>query len=141
MNEWIQILVLAASVVCFAIGGTGHKWVRRYVLPIFLGVIGAMLTSWWQGSGYAICLCAVLCAGYGERTPYWMKFLVFCGYGLVSLWFGFTLWCVLTPFVCISLFALSNWKYTAKYLSWKIVEMAFGFLIGACYISSILNKW
>lgn len=141
MNEWIQILVLCLSTALFAIGGTGYKWVRRYVLPLFLGIIGLFLTTWWQGFGYVLTLCAFLCMGYGENASLRYRALIFTGYGACSLWFGWSYWLIVTPIVCLALFWLSNWKPTANTFTWKIVESVYGFLIATSFISALSNRF
>jgi hypothetical protein len=139
MNEFVQIAVIACSVALFALGGTGFKWMRRYVLPVCLGLVGAFLSSWWQGLGYALTLCAFLCMGYGERASWWYRLAIFTGYGAVSLWFGFSYWLIVTPCACMGLFWVSNWKPTANSFTWKTCEAAFGFLIAASFIAAIIS--
>jgi hypothetical protein len=141
MNEFIQIAVLSISLALFALGGTGFKWMRRYVLPIAFGILGAFLASWWQGLGYAVTLCAFLCMGYGEKASWWYRALIFTGYGASSLWFGWSYWLIVTPVVCLGLFWLSNFKPTASSFGWKCVEAAYGFLIAASYISALSNRF
>lgn len=141
MNEWVMIAVMVWCMALFAIGGTGFKWARRYVLPVGLGLLGAFLTSWWQGLGFAITLCAFLCMGYGERASWWYRILIFTGYGTASLWFGWSWWLIITPLGCAAMFYFSNLKLTASSFTWKIPESGMGFLISAGYISAILNQW
>jgi len=141
VNEYLQIAVITVSVALFALGGTGYKWARRYVLPICLGIVGMFITSWWQGLGYTLTLCTILCMGYGERASWWYRASIFTGYGAASLWFGFSWLSIITPPVCLSLFWLSNYKHTADSFSWKICEAAMGFLISACFISAIVNRF
>jgi hypothetical protein len=137
MSEYLMIFIMALSGSLFAIGGTGFKWARRYVLPACLGLIGAFYAPWWAGLGYAVCLCAVLCMGYGERTPYWLKAIIFSGYGAVGLWFGWSWWVVITPVVLFTLFVLSNWKPTANTIFWKAWEFIAGVLIGITFIDCL----
>jgi len=147
VNEWIQIAVLVWCVFLFPAGGTdipkigGQKWLRRILMSIGLGVLAGLLTTWWQGVGYALTLFGVLSCPYGSKTPYWLKALVFTGYGATSLWFGYSWWLLITPILCLGLFFFSNLKLTAKSFPWKICEGAMGFLVAAAYIAAILNKW
>jgi hypothetical protein len=116
---------------CFAIGGTGPKWVRRYLLPVLLGFI-ALISGvlWWKCLGMSLCLIGALSMGYGERTPYWMKFLVFCSYFASTAWLGFTPWQIMGPFLIFGLFFFSNLKNTAYVFFWKACEFIMGSLIG-----------
>lgn len=148
MNEWLQILTLVWCVLLFPAGGTqvsekikGQKWLRRILMSIGLGLLTGWLTTWWQGIGYALTVFGITTCPYGSRTPYWLKAVVFTGYGATSLWFGYSWWLLVTPCVCTGLFFLSNFKLTAKSFPWKICESAFGFTIGASCIAAILNKW
>jgi hypothetical protein len=141
MNEWAIIAIVPVCAALFAIGGTGFKWVRRYVLPAGLGLLGAFLASWWQGLGYALTLCLFLCMGYGDRCPWWRRVLIFTGYGLSALWFGWSWWVLVIPVACSGLFLLSNLKPTASSFVWKLAELSMGFLIGCGFVSSIINSW
>jgi hypothetical protein len=148
MNEWMMILVLALSSVLFAIGGThidgigGQKWVRRFLLPLLLA-LGCLLSgvSWWQASIYALLLCASLHMGYGERTPYWKKFLIFASYSGVSAMIGLSWWLVITPVLLTLLFIGSNWKPAASSIFWKAWEFLAGTLIAISLIAAVNNKY
>jgi hypothetical protein len=143
MSEWLMILVLTLSPALFAIGGTGFKWARRYVLPIFLAII-ALLSGliWWRCLGLAGSLVVALCLPYGERTPLWGKCLTFSTYGLVFLWLGWSWWIPLLPAVCIGLFILSNNRLTEGSFPWKIVEGAMGFGLGATLLATLnMGGW
>jgi hypothetical protein len=142
INEWLQILTMTVSGALFSAGGThipdigGQKWLRRIALPIFLAFICVLShVIWWKALCLAVTLFGVLSLGYGERTPYWLKAIVFTGYGVAFLWIGFSLWVVLTPILCFGLFCLSNWKLTAKNFWWKYVEFSYGLFLAVTLIS------
>lgn len=138
MSEWLMIFIMVWCSSLFAIGGTKGKYWRRLVLP--LGLAGIALFShvlWYKAVLMAISLIVSLSMGYGERDPYINKFMVFCLYGMSFLWIGWSWWVVLTPILCISLFALSNWKPTAKMFFWKYVEFSYGLLLAVTFISTI----
>jgi hypothetical protein len=142
MSEILQMITMSTSGFLFCLGGYKWKWARRYVLPLLLA-LGCVLShvSWWQSSLYAILLCASLCAGYGERTPYWMKFLIFCAYSGVSLCIGFSWWCTITPVMLLCMFYASNWKPMASTVFWKSWEFMAGTLIGISLIAAVNNKY
>ena len=141
MNEMLMILVFALSGALFAIGGTGYKWARRFIFPALLGLFAGYCTTWWQGAIYAVLLCASLHLGYGERTSYHLKFVVFITYSAVSLVIGFSWWVIVTPVTLFLLFMASNWKPMASSIFWKSWEFLAGILIGISFVASILNRW
>jgi hypothetical protein len=141
MNEVLMLVVILVSIALFSIGGMGWKGVRRFVLPIVLGITASFYVEWWQCVGYAVTLSALLCLGYGERASWLYRLAIFIGYGAVSLWFGFSWWVLVTPIACAGMFILSNNPLTAQSFVWRIVEAGMGFLISAGFIGSILNNW
>jgi hypothetical protein len=138
MNEWLMIACMGFGGVLFAAGGTGYKWLRRFVLPILLGGIAVFSgILWYLCLGYALTQAITLCLPYGERTPYWLKALVFISYALPSLFFGFSYWQLILPVVCFGCFCLSNWKPTANTFFWKACEFIMGATIGTLVASVI----
>ena len=144
MTEWIFIIMMTTGVALFAIGGTGFKWARRFVLPavqtlclIWLGV------SWWQSliAGGLMVLAFVMPYGSESVPSYLFKFLVGCMYALPSLAVGFSVWVFLVPVMFTLVFWLSNWKPTASAFTWRICEGIFGFLVTASLIGAYLGRW
>ena len=136
--EWLMIAAMVCGGAMFAIGGTGPKWVRRYLLPAALAGIalwGGFI--WWACLGYAVTQCVTFCLPYGDRTPYWLKFIVFMSFAAPSLFFGFTWWQPVCGLVCFGTFCLSNWKVTANIFVWKICEFIIGASIGITVASLI----
>ncbi len=140
MTEWLMIAALTLSGSCFAIGGTGFKWVRRYILPILLGVccFFAKIALWKIGC-FVVSLSVILHLGYGERTPYLLKAAIFSGYGLACAWLGFSWFIIISPLLIIALFYLSNNKLTSSIFVWKICEFLMGTYIG-CIVANIIAK-
>ena len=137
MNEYSMIALMSISGALFALGGTGFKWARRYVLPLFIVAFTALYGTFIQHSIYLIVLCLALHMGYGERTPYWKKFLILCGYSFPALVYGFTWWAFITPVILIVLFRLSNYKLTSEIVFWKFWEFLSGVLIAVTIIDAI----
>ena len=133
MSEYMMIVVMAVCGILFAIGGTGYKWARRFVLPLFL----LAFAHTWMGLGMAISLIVALSLPYGSKTPYWVKALTFSTYGLSFLWIGWSWWIVITPVLCLSIFALSNWKPLANDFFWKACEFLYGVFIGITFIACL----
>ena len=136
--ELMQVFIPGVSAILFSLGGTqisqkipGQKWVRRFLLPSFFLLMTLFAGfSWWQALLVFGISCGSFCLGYGDRTPWWLKCLVFLSYGMISLPVGISWWnlilVVLTPLLMI----LSRWKVTGKTFVWAIVCGIWGFLIG-----------
>lgn len=130
-KEYALMILPSISWLLFSLGGKTWKGWRRYILPLVY--LAFMLTY-----GIAVnraCLVTLLaifmfCLGYGESKPYWYKFLVGYGYGLISTPIGVSFWNYLTPIAFISLFWLSNNKPFSNIFVWKICEGFIGLLIG-----------
>lgn len=135
-KEYLMIAAMGAGGILGAIGGTGYKWARRYILPAVLG--GLALWSgviWWKALILFVGFMLSSCLPYGERTPYWLKFLAGCAFVAPTLILGFSWWQIITPCAFIAMFALSNWKPTSKVFFWKAVEfLTFG-LVGVTVAS------
>ena len=134
---WI-VLVPALSWLLFALGGTqisdkieGKKWLRRFVLPFLWGLcvfFGGFF--WYQAVGVAILGCLMLHLGYGSKTSWKMRLLVFAGYGLISAPIGLSWWNPITSIACAVMFLLSNTPLTSATMVWKCAEGSMGALIG-----------
>ncbi len=140
MNEWLMIAAMATGGICFSIGGTGFRFVRFAIMPLLLGIIcyyaGIAL---WRDICFALTAGVILSLGYGEKIPYWRKTLVFFGYGLSTLWLGFTWWIIIVGPLCLLIFRLSNSKTFGSTFVWKICEFLFGTFIG-CTIANLISK-
>lgn len=139
MNKEIWLCIMPAlGWLLFALGGTqisdkieGQKWIRRFLLPFICGVcLFIAHFAWFQALGVAILACIALHQGYGSKTPWSWRLLVFAGYGLISGPVGISWWNFLTAVGCIILYILSNTKITSKIVVWKVCEGSFGALIG-----------
>ena len=86
---------------------------------------------------FGISLSAALHLGYGSRTPYWLKAVVFSTYGISFLWLGWSNWIWMTPLLCFGIFCLSNWKPMANTFFWKACEFLYGVFIGITFISVV----
>jgi len=129
MKEWYMIATMGLGGVCFAAGGTGPKWVRRFLLPcIWAGIALLSHCNLW-GSLALLLYIPCFCLPYGSKTPYWGKTLAFISYSLPSLGLGFTFWQIITPLLCLLIFRLSNWKPTSGMFTWKVCEFLIGTLI------------
>jgi len=139
-SEMSMIVCMGSGVILFALGGTGYKWMRRFVLPAILALMCLIQGFGWQVClGYACLQSLTLCLPYGSRTPYWVKALVFISYALPSMLLGFTIWQIFLAIGCFGLFVLSNWDKSAESFPWKICEAGMGGLLGATISALISN--
>jgi hypothetical protein len=134
-----MIALMVSGVACWTIGGTGHKWVRRYLW----GVI-ALITTWglmsnWLVIGMGLTLIATATLPYGERTPWWAKILVFTSLGIHVCFLDpiFGLWWALGTGISLSLLMLLSRTYSR--VTWKVFEGFSGFLQSVGIILGVLR--
>ena len=139
MKEWLQLGALVSGSVCFAIGGMhGGRIVRRYILPLLLAGFAYLLeATMWKCISSGLVLMVSLHLGYGEKVPWWRKALVWLLYSASTLFFGFTVWQVISPIAMACLFILSNFKGTSSSFFWKGVEFFWGALIAVTMLGAI----
>lgn len=137
--ELYQILCPAIGGILFALGGTdisqeikGQKWVRRELFPLFLGIVAYFHNIiWWKCLLFVVLTDAIFRLPYGDKTPRFVKLLVFVTYPLPSLLFGFTWWLPICSAICVLCFFFSNWKPTEKLFPWALACTIIGFSVGA----------
>ena len=137
-SEYLMIISMGLGGIMFAIGGTGFKWLRRFLLPVCLGIIAIIGgNQWYYSLAMTLCLMLSLSLPYGERTSYALKTLVFMAIFGSTLWLGFSYWQIISVVVALGLFKLSNMKWTANIIAWKIWEFITGSLLGITVASLI----
>lgn len=133
-----MIIAMTGGGLLFALGGTGLKWLRRFVLPVLLGVVALLVgVIWWKAILMTIGFIGAFHLPYGQKTPYWLKFLAGCAFVLPTAILGFSHWQIITPIAFIIMFKLSNTKFTANIFFWKAVEFLTGGLVGVTVASFI----
>jgi len=137
-RELLMIITMGVSGILGALGGYKWKWLRRFVLPILLGIVALTagkppLMCLYMSVGMVI----AFCLPYGERTPYWLKFVVGCCFVAPTLFIGFSWYQIITPIVFIVLFRLSNWKPFANIVFWKAWEFIVFSMVGITVASLI----
>jgi hypothetical protein len=135
MSEWLLMAAMGGGGALWAIGGTGYKWARRLVLPLYLAGI-ALLSHvlWWKAT--LACLLSILAfsLGYGEGKTYLYRFAVGIGFVVPTMIIHWSLWQAIVPVVWITLFALSNWPPTERQFPWKIVEYGTGCIVSIAWL-------
>lgn len=138
MSGELYIILCVLVSPLWALGGTempyfktGFKWLRRFVLPAIWG----MLTFFagfeiWRCIAMAASFSVVFSLPYGDRTPKWLKFIVFMALPLPTLWLGFNIWQVISGVLCFLMWALSNWKPTEKIFEWVVSCLLIGAFLG-----------
>jgi len=83
----LKIVWVAVGSLWYGLGGISNKWIRRFILPLWMG-IGIWVFGHWQGSFqywhlcYSGLLCASLHIGYGGTDNVWVKLRKRAIYGL-----------------------------------------------------------
>ena len=139
MTEWRMIVLLGSAPTLWMIGGTGFKPARRFILPGIAGVLLLSLVSWWQIAGVVGTMMVANCLPYGDRTPWWLKPLVFASLGAHVIWLDpiFGLWWALGMGIIGSCLMLLSKRFNR--FTWKVVESIFGFLQAAGIILGVLR--
>lgn len=132
MGEWNYIIAAPLAAMLFAIGGTGFKWARRYVLPVCLGILCIVNgIVWWKAALVTFLSVTSYCLPYGESLPQeFLKFLVFTSYFASLLVIGVSGWMIISPIILMFMFSASNQPWGEKLVAWKVWELTAGFLIG-----------
>ena len=130
-KEMLMIVAMGLGGIMFAVGGTGFKWVRRWVLPIALGILAKIGGKSWQKClAFTTSLIVTLHLPYGEKTSYIIKFLVFSAIFGSTCFLGWTYWQATGIVVTFLLFKISNTKWGQNVVFHKVWEFLTGSLIG-----------
>lgn len=132
MGEWNFIILAPIGAACFAIGGTGFKWMRRFVLPaimVLLCLINGIV--WWQWLAMGICSIIAYCLPYGDSlgNNWWsgiLRSLVIASYFGALCWIGISWFMLIAWGLLTFMFIISK----LGSLTWKVWELTTGFLIG-----------
>ena len=131
MNREILMMIAMGSGILFPIGGYRWKWLRRYLLPVILGVVALLGGAiWWRALAMTVGLGIVFSLPYGDKTPTWLRYIVGISYVLPTFFLGFTFFQIVAPIAFIGLF---------KYTPWKIWEYIQGGLIGIIVARLLCN--
>ena len=148
--ELLFILMAILSGGLFALGGTGDwkfasKAWRRYALPLAVGGCLVLLgIDYWRVGGAMAALCGFLHLGYGDKTPWWERILVFTSYGIPSIFIGkagflhFNWWLAIIPSLLTLGFLASRIKSFQTSVFWKSWEFFAGTMI-ACSLYANIN--
>ena len=138
MTEMLMIISMTLGGLLFSLGGLKYKWLRRFLLPVCLGIIAVISWhAWYYAGAMTLCLMLSLSLPYGERTPTWGKALTFIAIFGSTAWLGFSWWQIIGAVLAIGLFKLSNMKWTQNIIAWKIWEFITGSLLGITVASLI----
>ena len=137
MIKYFIVFILGA--IAWRIGGAGHKWVRRFILP---AIITAVMWLKRRRIGIVAAFPLLILAfslGYGEWKYNWLsigkKFLIGCLFVLPAFIFlGFSWYRTTVPFLFVLIFWLSNNKLTSWIFRWAICEVLIGGFLGCAYV-------
>ncbi len=142
MNRELYMCFLPAiSFALFALGGTqitidnsirGWKGWRRIILPMCYAVALFLAgIAWWMAVCIGLQAWAVFSLPYGDKTPYWLKAIIGCAYGLIGFPLPLSFWNLVTAISFISLWILANkFMLTAKWFAWSLCQGLFGLFVG-----------
>jgi len=123
---------------CWAVGGGGQQWARRYLWPVVLAFTAMLCgVSYWRALLGLSTVSGSLHLGYGERTGRARRVGVFSLYGFSLLPFGVPLWWGLL--MAATLWTLWSLSRRLNWFTWKWWELTAGALQGAAVASSLLS--
>ena len=127
-REWAYIIMFCGGALLFAIGGTGFKWVRRYLLPILLGVVALLShVSILSAIGTCVLSSVAFHLPYGSNSPIWLRGLTAIAFGACLLPFQLSPLCFIPTLAFIALYWLSR-KF--NWFTWKWTELLTGAIWG-----------
>ena len=134
-----MIVLMTSGPLLWMIGGTYWKGARRFVWPVLAGLMLFGSASWWEALLVVAVLVGANCAPYGDRTPWWLKVIVFAGLGAHVIWLDtiFGIFWALGTGISLSLLMLLSRTYSR--VTWKIWEGFSGFLQAAGIILGVLR--
>lgn len=138
MDRDVVWALVGIGAACWALGGAGQKWVRRYVWPVILGAsalvsgIGLMRSMLGLAS-----TSAVLHLGYGDSAKPVQRAVVFFLYGCCLIPFGVPWWFGFVTMGLLSIgFQLSR---RLNWFTWKWWELTAGALQGVAIARQLLS--
>jgi hypothetical protein len=138
MNELILKLFPSLTSALFAIGGTGYKFVRRFILPLSVTIL--LLsgnTNTLMSVLVGLLLIGSMHLPYGDslKELQWVRYIVFGTFFLPFALMGWTVWILVSWLITCILFIISNSKWGEKLVPHWIWEPIVGFLVGICTIT------
>lgn len=130
--ELLLKLVPAITSVCFSIGGTGYKWIRRWILPY-------TMTLLHKNVWVFILTVIAMHLPYGDslKEHPWIRYIVFGAFFLPFLILGWTWWILVSWLITSILFIVSNSNWGEKIVPHWIWEPIVGFLMGICLTGAL----
>lgn len=139
MSEPSMIVLLTLGPLLWMIGGTFWKPARRFVWPVIAVITLIGYNSWWVVLGVVGTMIGANCLPYGDKTPWWLKVLVFAGLGAHVIWLDpiFGLWWAAGTSIALSCLMLLSHKH--QRVTHKVWEGMAGFLQAAGIILGVLR--
>lgn len=132
---WALVGVGAA---CWAIGGGGPKWTRRYLWPSVLLIVAVLFRlGWWRALLGTGLVSGAAHLGYGDSSSSARRVLVFLSIGLSVAPFGVPVWCGLSMGAALWAFWFSSQR--VNQFTWKWWELTAGALQGFAVASALLS--
>ncbi len=146
-NELLMVFVPGLSWILFALGGTeinpsvgGIKLFRREGMSILFGAASLLVVVWWQALLTAALTWGLLSlSSYGSKHGWGRRTLTIIAFGLIGVTLGLSFWNLFSMLGFLSLYLLSNAKFSANVFIWKIVEGFAGAFIGIQVAYSLMG--
>lgn len=139
MTETTIIALLAAGGVLWAVGGSGLKFLRRFLWPVLCaGLLAFSGVSLLTSLGVCLGLIVVSSAPYGDSTPWPLRIAVFAALPAPALAINMNAWpWVLACGLLVSGLAFATRKWNA--VSQKLFEFGAGAIqAGVIVIASLM---
>jgi hypothetical protein len=136
--ELILKLIPATTSALFALGGTGFKWARRFLLPVCVTIVLLMGSkSHWLSLLVGLLLIGSMHLPYGDSLKgfAWVRYIVFATFFAPFLLLAITPWILVSYLITSGLFIVSNSKWGEKLVPHWCWEPIVGFLVGICTIT------
>ena len=139
-REYVIMGCISLGTLLYPLGGKSIKALRRFVLPLILGVSAYILSeNLIRGIGVWFLSTGVFCLPYGHNSPIWIRGLTILAHGLClsPLVWGMNGILMIIPPVG---FALNYWlSRKFSWWTWKVVEAANGFSISVTLV--LMSLW
>ena len=128
MTEPLVMVLMIAGPTLWMLGGYKWKGWRRIVWPILLAVVlvggGGPLSLWKVVLATSI-VAVTVALPYGDRTPNWLRPVVFGSYALPAVALNFSMW-PSVPVVGLLLWGLYWATRRWNQVTWKLWEATAG---------------
>lgn len=147
LSPEIAWFILPINSALWMAGGTWNKLFRRIGYPLCISLLGLLFSrySWWWAlsslAAYGVATLPTTLIGSDVTSSIWNRVWVFI-WGIALTLPSLLVSRLILPCLIFGLFigllvTLSNWKPTARYFPWKMVEFFVGSLVMIPYCLAV----